>query len=299
LHNGIDPRLADAVGSAFGSAAASVRAWASNSAKDEDDGQRGTREDSFTDWVIDQIRSHVPAALQQRGNVGRASVNITSTNIPVSEENRIGADLGLRLTILTNEARITKGVIIQCKRMYAPSTSPSFKAIRGDGERQAMDMLTITPASMFMLYSFGRQEQLLELAGLSSNLVCPACRGRAPSDLLIGNIRWEGLPAWDMGISVIPASRILALSTYSKSLRKPKPMPIDAATILRGAVPLGVFMVDYLLSCFVGDPRFEVVSICTPPAKRAAAVGQITDSDPLFSRFSVRHFIDIAAGNLG
>lgn len=65
-------------------------------------------------------------------------------------------------------------------------------------------------------------------------------------------------------------------------------------TALKGAIPLGVFMVDLVAACVVGDPREEVVRLATPPKLREAAVGTsgLPAADP-YEGFAVRRYLTV------
>lgn len=303
-----NPQVAFEVGGIFGTAAQDIRDRASSSLRAEEEGERGAREDSYTDEFIYQMRSKIAAGLNdiagRLSNTGtKVEINFHSTNLPVSEENRYGADIGLRVIFRTYQATLIKGLLIQCKRMYPPASKPSYQELRGRGEKQAKDMLRITPASFFMLFNFGEQRELLNLSSIPVGTVCPQDGEfiRSSKRIRIGDncpLWAESIGSiWDMGIAMLPASRVLAMSSRA-AMQKSK-LPVDAKTILRGCLPLGVFMADMVGSCFVGDVREEVVRIVTPPEQReqAFALMGLTRTD--FDDFAVRHYIDLVVTGEG
>lgn len=134
-----NPQVAVEVGGIFGSAAQDIRDRASSSLRAEEEGERGAREDSYTDEFIYQMRSRISHGLndvaRRLSNTGtKVEINFHTTNLPVSEENRYGADIGLRIIFRTYQAVLVKGLLIQCKRMYPPASKPSYQELRGRGE---------------------------------------------------------------------------------------------------------------------------------------------------------------------
>jgi hypothetical protein len=230
-------------------------------------------------------------ALAQKG--AKIVVEFEARNLPVSDESKTGADIGLQIRIRTPAYTAIKGILVQAKRMDATRHYPELP---GRGESQAKKMLRITPASFFMLYNFGAQADLLKMVQLPAGLICPV-------DGAIPLGKNAGIPAncpfwadsedgiWDLGIAIVPASRILALS--AGSLQGGTPFPHDASTIMGCALPLGVFLVDLVASCFVGDVRKKVVRITTSPRKRAQLY-QYTGLAPEWDDFTIRHYIDIS-----
>lgn len=298
-----DPRVADAVGSLFGRASHGVRGNINESFGREELGERATREETYTDSAVRLMRHAIAAGLEEIGGRFRElgvgiEIDFSPTQLPISEETRYGADIGIRTTIRTSGAVVVKGILIQCKRMYRPIDNPSYPELRGRGERQARDMLRITPASFFMLFNAGDQRTLVDYTLPPSGMLCPV-EGFGPIPERFRN--WRGRNCkywaesdgsiWDMGICILPASHVLALSAAARISRTQ--IPVDGQTILRGCLPLGVFMVDLFASCFVGDPRDNVVRIVTAPELRSQNPPMgLTDSD--FDDFAVRHHINIS-----
>ncbi len=251
-----NPQVAVEVGGVFGGAAADIRARASRSFEAEEKGERATREDSYTDELVDQMRGSISEKLsslaQRLSNTGiEVEIEFHATNLPVPEETKYGADIGIRATLRTPEAEIAKGILVQCKRMYGPALHPSYKELPGRGEKQAKDMLRITPASFFMLHNFGSQRDLLNWASVPTGTVCPMKEEGVIASSKRVNIAdqcpiWASSTGgiWDMGIAMLPATRVLALST--KAAGRGAKLPHDVSTILRGCLPLGVFVTDLL-----------------------------------------------------
>lgn len=298
-----DPRVADAIGSAFGGVAGEMRGRADRSREREAEGQRGTREDTYTDILIDEMGGRLAEGIAERLRAVvpddfEAEIEFHATNFPVGEECKYGADIGIRTTIRTPHFFSVKGVLIQCKRMFpspAASQGGSFPELRGRGERQAEDMLRITPASFFMLFNSGPQSWLIDTSGVPAGTICPMDgpiphpkRGRLGSSCPYWANSHGGI--WDMGIALIPASRVLALSAAASTAGAQ--FPIDAATVLQGALPFGVFMTDLLAGCFVGDVREAVVRLTTPPHRRRDAELGLGPDDP-FRGFAIRRYLDI------
>ncbi|WP_325311353.1 hypothetical protein [Longimicrobium sp.] len=171
----------------------------------------------------------------------------------------------MRVDILTPGYFTSKALLFQCKRMYPPLQQPRFDEIPGRGERQARDMLAITPASFFLLFNFGEQQSLADLAWGDFQRSAEWFWGRPWHDFEIGGA------AFDLGVAIVPAARILGLSEGA-SMTNGK-FPTEAATILAGASPLGVFMADLVCSCLVGDTRPMVRQLVTAPAQHAINEG--------------------------
>jgi hypothetical protein len=299
-----DPQVAVEVGGIFGGAAQDIRDRANTSREAEIQGERSTAEPSYTDELVYQMRTSIKRRLDEvagrLSNIGaQVEIQFHPMNLPVSDENVYGADIGIRATLSTPEAVLVKGILVQCKRMYGSSRSGSYDELRGRGEKQSRDMLRITPASFFMLYNFGNQRALLDLSSIPVGTICPV-DSSAPIDSVkrskIGSSCpiWRDSRAgiWDMGIAMLPAARDLALSAGA-SIRQSN-FPIDAATILRGCLPLGVFIVDLFASCYVGDVREEVVRLVTAPEQRDLNIQTTGLTTNEFQGFAVRHYIDIA-----
>lgn len=288
----LDPRIAVAIGESFGSASDAVRQRAGRSLQREEQGQRATYEPVHTEDLIDAmgsaIRDRVRAAQEVLGNQVQLSVEFEPVNLPVGEEAHYGADIGVRVTITTPGFTVRKACLLQAKRMYGPVSNPRFPEIEGRGEDQAVKMLSVTPASFFLLYSFLPQTDLLTMASVPVSMLCPyngASPPMPPSSCPV----WAGSAGslWDLGVAVLPAARVYGVSTACRQAQTR--YPVDAAKVLAGCLPLGVFFADLFGACFVGDVRPDVVRIATPPSLRDP-IGAVR---PKFEDFWVRRVMDI------
>jgi hypothetical protein len=249
-----DQRVADAVGRLFGQSSSSIRDFVNESFGAEERGERAAREDTYTDKLVVQFRGAISDTLKEFSERFRETgvsfnIEFTPVNLPVGEENRYGADIGIRVQIHTPRVTVVKGMLFQCKRIYAPRHDPKFPELRGRGEEQCKKMLQLTPASFFLLYNGGNQRDLINYSSVPNGMICPVGDdGRIPYPIRqsLGencqNWQESGASDWDMGIAVLPATRLLAWSYTAKT--SGRPIPIDAATVLRGCLPFGVFMVD-------------------------------------------------------
>src|SRR5262249_5464204 len=120
---------------------------------------------------------------------------------PQGEEDAFGLDLGIRVIIETPGYSAHKAILVQCKRMYGVGANGRFHKLRGDGERQARDMLGITPASFFFLFNSGETDELFRLM-------------RPPYPFY----PWREYGPWlrgeffDPGVTVLSAARVLAMA---------------------------------------------------------------------------------------
>ncbi len=299
-----NPIVTNGVGTLFGAAAQGIRENISEAFEEEfGEGQESVREEAYTREMVRQMRRIINGRLEElTGQIAETGYEVSIEFLPsqLKKEDVHGADIGIRVTVEVETAALVKGVLIQCKRMFGPPESPTYRELRGRrGQEQARKMLRITPASFFMLFNAGDQDHLLQYASVPDGMVCPVeSDGRIPR-----NIRERGVhecshwrdsagSIWDMGVAIIPAARVLALSAKARIAGRSQ-IPVDAATILRGSLPLGVFVVDLFASCFVGDPRYDVVRLVTPPGKRIDNYPQIGLTLEDFDDFGVRDYIDI------
>ena len=297
-----DPQVGMEIGGFFGGAAREIRERMRESREARDRGERTTREECFTSellhWFRGSIRRQVEELSSELRRLGtRVDVEFWPTDLPVSEEVEYGADLGIRLRIRTPELILVKGVLVQCKKMDGEAGRPTFSELRGRGEEQAGRMLRVTPASLFFLFNFGDQQDLIDMTSVPIGTVCPVPDGAIPASKrrAIGTNcpYWAHSDGgiWDLGVAVLPAARVLALS--AGSVRSRTPLPIDARQILRGCLPLGVFMVDLFSSCFVGDMREEVVRLVTPPGERNLWIPERGLAPEHLAGFAVRQYLTI------
>lgn len=294
-----DPRVGVEIGGIFGRASERIRERRERSVERERVGNRARAEPSDTDHLIDDFESairHEVGELGRRtvGELAEFGVEFYPTNLPVGEETRYGADFGVRLHMEADGFNITKGVLFQCKRMYDGARSPSYDALRGDGEEQAERMLKVTPASFFLLFNGVRAETVGEWMKPPSALF-PFYEEFRPFPFAWRDfwrfIRHMDPPyaLWNTGVTVLPASRVYAESRIAR--REAKALPIDAQHWARASVPLGLFMADLFGSCFVGDVRTSVLRLVTPPALRDLGATGVDDEDA--SLLPVRRLMNV------
>jgi hypothetical protein len=265
-----DPRIANAIGGACGNASLRVRERMDRSVTKEKQGQASTGETTFTDDLtdaldtLDEALTEQIAKLPERLSMGAPvdiRVEFTTQKAPQGEENDFGLDIGLRVIIETPGYEADKAILVQCKRMYGGvGAAGSFPKLRDDGEKQARDMLSVSPASFFFLFNAGSADELLNL------MMAPSLAFPFPL--------WHFLaapPSLDPGVAVLPATRVLAMSKAAKA--SGTKLPIDAAEVLAGAVPLGHFIATLFAPCFVGDVRTPVIQLATPPSERDLVSG--------------------------
>ncbi len=290
-----DRSIAVNVGTAFGDASRRVGERRQQSMQvNEQEGTSERREESDTDDLIHDFRNAVPEGIAQvqeqlNSHGVQMGVEFHATNV-ASEERKYGADFGVRLHIEGQNYNISKGVLFQCKRMYGPTAAPTFRELGGRGEEQAQKMLSVTPASFFLLFNGIPARNLRQWIGTAAAFY--------PLDQLFP---WPDLnratrAIWDPGIMVLPASRVLAESRVCRQNKTR--LPIDAVHWISGSIPLGIFMADVFGSCFVGDVRESVLHIVTPPRLRNLAIDGVPDFDP--SLFTVKQLMDVTVqGNSG
>lgn len=257
----VPSQLTERIAVAIGQASETVRQELTSSIGREAEGQRGSREDTFTDNLVELFSRELEPDLEKASDDLSKELNTTIriklglVNVPTREEARYGMDLGLKLSLTTDTAAIEKGVLIQCKRMF-DAKRPRFPELSTRGVEQAKKMLRITPASFFLLYNFGEPESLFDLAANSSFY---PLQGFFPWRI----DRWS-LSPWNLGMAIIPASNVLAMSKGPQGSK----INASAKTILPGCIPFGIFIADLFVSCLVGDTREDVVNLVTAPQQR-------------------------------
>lgn len=263
-----DPHVLDRIGTACGEAARVVRHRLTKAAHKEAEGQSGTREEAATEDLanaIDDIDAlgdllskdlNTPATTADGSHV---RIEFKTEKAPQGEENAFGLDLGIRLTIETPAYSAQKAILVQCKRMFGLGAKGVFTKLRGDGEKQARDMLRITPASFFFLFNSGDR---LELLGMMRS-AHPLFGWRLEQRSWLQSY-------FDPGVTVLSAARVLAMAEGAKAERKR--FPIGAAEVLAASVPLGEFIAGLFAPCLVGDVRQPLLQLATPPTRR----GEIT-----------------------
>lgn len=263
--SGITPEAGAVLSEGFGGVARIIHDSMEEWSQREGDGEKAAREETHTERLLSELKQQFTADSPLGRKLGGAGISVTceTFNAPQRDETKYGIDVGMRVSIEYTGFKITKAILIQCKKMSKVSEGGVFGQLRDDGESQAKKMLRVTPASFFMLYSAGDNWELLKKADRLRR--CGFC-GEHTCDIFLGCFlcHKDGGLSWDMGVSLIPASRVLAY-TYGKGRGK---FPIESDVVLRGALPLGVFMSDMVVSCMIGDVRREVIDIVTPPGKR-------------------------------
>lgn len=279
-----DPRVLTRIGRACGKAAEAVRDRLTKAARKEAEGQSGPREEAETGNLadaIDALGEGLTAGLnsdEPAADGRQVRITFSTEKAPQREENLFGLDLGIRVIIETPGYSAQKAILVQCKRMSGLGADGKFKKLRGDGERQARDMLSITPASFFFLFNSGDPDELLQMI----RSLHPLFRWRLERRPWL----WS---YFDPGITVLPAARVLAMAEGAKA--EGKRIPIDAAKVLAASVPFGEFIVGLFAPCLVGDVRLPLLQLATPPKRRGEITGGLeVDVPPLGSLQPNRFF---------
>jgi hypothetical protein len=154
-------------------------------------------------------------------------------------ESKIGADLGIVLKVDGNDFKMEKAILVQAKKAYVDGQKvvykELFKELNRDGQKvikgvkQAEKMLKITPASFFFLYN---SSEILNLNNYEESI--------------IKHLSY-------IGILVLPAIQIASIKNNKNKILG------SLETLLPYCVCFSDFMVDYFLSCFVGDKRKGVL----------------------------------------
>jgi hypothetical protein len=257
------------VGSAFGGAAGAIRNRLEGAVKREAEGRAATREDTFTDDLVDAMAGQISVRLAQSSErlstpPGNVKIEFEATKAPQGEENDFGLDLGVRVIIESPGYSTQKAILVQCKRMYGRGSSGTFPKLRGDGEEQAKKMLEVTPASFFFLFNGGREDDLLEMMGSAAMWPWDEPYRWFPPSMIHPEY-------FDPGVAVLPATRVLAMSQAAKTSNTK--LPTGARDVLAGSVPLGHFIAGLFAPCFVGDVRTPILQLATPPGRRAEVSG--------------------------
>jgi len=268
-----DPRVAVGIGGVFGDASRRVEERRRRSMRRrERQGTSERREESDTDDLIDEFETAINAGVGDvRERIVADGVGMDAEFHPTNvagEERQYGADFGVRLHIESPNYNISKGVLFQCKRMYGPEASPTFDELRGRGEEQARKMLSVTPASFFLLFNGVPAETVARWIKPPAGLY-PFYREFGPFPFpwrefwRYIELRDPPFSLWNTGVMVLPASRVYAESRVCQ--HRGSLLPLEAEHWIAGSLPLGVFMADAFGSCFVGDVRDSVLRIVTPP----------------------------------
>jgi len=274
-----NPHAAVEIGEAFGAASADIRQRLGRSHRREEEGQAATREDTFTDDLVEALERSISerlAAISERLTVSGTNVRVQfdATKAIQGEESTFGLDLGIRVVVETPGYVTEKAILVQCKRMYGLGDTGEFPKLRGDGEAQAAKMLRVTPASFFFLFSGGDHHTLWEMMRSSTLLPWP------------DRYFWPEFGSldrayFDPGVTVLPATRVLAMSEASKTAGSK--FPVGARDVLAGSLPLGHFIAGLFAPCVVGDVRTGVLRLATPPTLRDSVAGVDADMPELGS----------------
>lgn len=262
LLDSMDPRIAAAVGEAFDLASEKARVKGNMSVERESVGERGRREDSFTEDLLDEfettVRQTVGNVQDELGGTGiKLGVSFEAVNLPTGEETEYGADFGIRFKMRTTAGSIDKAILVQAKRMrLGRSGNADFPALRTDGAEQAKKMLRVTPASFFLLYNYGDPADLV-------SLVFPPSGGRILAYIPGGSGGFR--PSLNCGMTMLPATQV---SAVANALPPRTGFPAKAVDVLPGSLPMGYFMSQLFATCFVGDVRTSILRVVTPPRLR-------------------------------
>lgn len=198
-----------------------------------------------------------------------AAIKFHTTKYTGKEEHGNGVDIGMRVKIHTDKSIYTQGILIQCIRMCGPRENPIFPELQESGEKQAKDMLRITSASYFMFFNFDNAPGKPDLETYSLH-----CLG-------------------DMGIAILPATYILSLFAASETNK----ISISVKDILPGSLSISSFIEYYVIPCYAGDPREDIIRIVTQPKVReklypvpGPGIG-LSSHD--YEGFVIRHYIDL------
>ncbi len=284
-----DPRVLARIGNACGEAAGHVRHRLTAAAHKEAEGQAGTREEAATEDLADAID-----AIDALGDLLTKEVNREETTsdgkrvriefktekAPQGEENAFGLDLGIRIIIETPGYSAQKAILVQCKRMFGQGATGAFNKLRGDGERQARDMLSITPASFFFLFNSGDKKDLFGMMRSPPYLAFPWDFESAP---------WPP-DYFDPGVTVLSAARVLAMADGANAAGRA--FPIGAAEVLPASRPLGEFVAGLFAPCLVGDVRLPLLQLATPPKRRKEIEGGLDAPVPALGALEPKRFFE-------
>ena len=296
-----DPRVLTRIGTACGEAAGAVRERLTRAAHKEAEGQSGTREEAATEDLataiddIDALGERLAESLNTEETTAdgkQVQITFKTHKAPQGEENAFGLDLGIRVSIETPGYSAQKAILVQCKRMFGMGAQGVFKKLRGDGEKQARDMLSITPASFFFLFNSGDTDDLLQMMRSPHPLF--AWRLERVHRLSRDVAETERRRPWsyfDPGVTVLPAARVLAMSDGAKVAGKG--FPIGAADVLAASVSLGEFIAGLFAPCLVGDMRLPLLQLATPPTRRGKIGGGVDVPVPPLGSLEPKRFFEL------
>jgi hypothetical protein len=189
------------------------------------------------------------------------NVNLKGNRNEKSPEGKIGSDLGIVLKVDGNDFKMEKAILVQAKKAYVDGQEvvykELFKELNRDAQKvikgveQAEKMLKITPASFFFLYN---SSEILNLNNYKESIINHFLN---ISKVKIKEVIYLAVPVNQLesyiGIFVLPAIQIASIKNNKNKILG------SLETLLPYCVCFSNFMVDYFLSCFVGDKREEVL----------------------------------------
>jgi hypothetical protein len=254
--------------------------------KSESRGDNVADEDYLTGKIIEIINNSDQEELRKeiRELLG-LYVNIYARKNEGINENKIGADLGIILNVTGDNIEIKKAILVQAKKAKKNNNYISYPELKKRGKDQAQKMLRITPASFFFLYnpedickddkyklllqdhSFRTSFKTIKKEDLDEVIHLYKHYRRELyylwKELISLNDAFLFFPfsphpffpirrvcGWYAGIMVLPATNITAI----KDLKN-----VNLEDFLPDCVCFADFMVDYFLSCYVGDTRKRVL----------------------------------------
>jgi hypothetical protein len=207
-------------------------------------------------------------------------VNLKARSNEKSSESKIGADLGIVLKVDGNDFKMEKAILVQAKKAYVDGQEvvykELFKELNRDGQKvikgveQAEKMLKITPASFFFLYN---SSEILNLNNYKESIIKHFLKIKEVNKMIICKVKikegiYLAVPVEQnqiiefgdkktlesyIGIFVLPAIQIASIKNNKNKILG------SLETLLPYCVCFSDFMVDYFLSCFVGDKRKGVL----------------------------------------
>lgn len=192
-------------------------------------------ENYLTGKIIEIINDYDKTWLQDKvKEITGLYLNIYARRNNVKEENQIGADLGIVLSISGDNIEVNKAILVQAKKAKWNGDYISYLELRKRGREQAVKMLKITPASFFLWKKIASKYGIFPFfpffpyGFFSPRIVC----------------------GWYAGIIVLPATEIKAIKKLTA---------VNLESFLPGCISFADFMVDYFLTCYVGDSRISIL----------------------------------------
>jgi len=241
----------------------------------------GIGEDTLTDLLIDSLSgNHIKLRSDEFPGLGLNKTVFRFIARPI--EPKTGADIGVVLTTRNYDLTVTRSILIQCKKLryrepdcamtnYTCLGSPEYSnTLFGKrSERQATQLLSLTPSCFFLVYNpplpawrelavaeiDRRTKRLAYFANLDKEIQTHASRQE-----LDGALRWFEGPV------ILPATSVMGCFSSAESrARAESASRSGIGRTLRYGLPLYDFMVNDFLQGKVGDARESV---------QAAAAGE-------------------------